>query len=96
MSIIYFVGLSLFLYNENLISTTKKSLQGSIHGQFLSVIPYKTGAPSKLTESVFVNLEGAMEPIPSLADRYDNPICRTGPPGYTGCGGIDSSESIPG
>jgi hypothetical protein len=30
-----------------------------------------------------------------MAGCYDNPICRTGPPGYIG-GEIDSSESIPG
>ncbi len=38
---------------------------------------------------------GAQESIPSLAGRYDNPLCRTGPPGYIGWP-IDSSESIPG
>jgi hypothetical protein len=34
----------------------------------------------------------------SLEVRYDNPICRTGRPGYTvtKAGGIDASESIPG
>jgi hypothetical protein len=31
---------------------------------------------------------GAQESIPSLVGRCDNPICRTGPPGYIG--GIDS------
>ncbi len=28
--------------------------------------------------------KGAQESIPSLAGREDNPICRTGPPGYIG------------
>jgi hypothetical protein len=36
------------------------------------------------TEAVFVNLSGAQESIPSPADRNDNPICVTGPPGYIG------------
>ncbi len=29
--------------------------------------------------------KGAQKSIPSLAGRYGNPICRTGPPGYIGC-----------
>ncbi len=42
---------------------------------------------------MFVNLLRSPGIDSSLADLYDNPICRTGPP----CnGGIDSSESIPG
>jgi hypothetical protein len=31
-------------------------------------------------EPEFVNLLGALESISSLTGRYDNPICRTGPP----------------
>ncbi len=42
-------------------------------------------------EPLFVDLLlEAQESIPSLAGRYDNHICRIGPPGYIG-----SSESIP-
>ncbi len=33
-------------------------------------------------EPVFVNLLGAPELIPSLAGRFDNPICHTGLPGW--------------
>ncbi len=29
-------------------------------------------------------IKGAKESISSLAARYDNPICRAGPPGYKG------------
>jgi hypothetical protein len=36
------------------------------------------------TETVFVYLLRALESIPSLAGRYDNPICRTGPQDYIG------------
>ncbi len=39
---------------------------------------------------VFVNLLGSPGIDPSMAGRYINPVCRTGPPG-----GVDSSESIP-
>jgi|688.fasta_scaffold467207_1 hypothetical protein len=44
----------------------------------LSVDTYLT------TELVFVDLLVAQESIPSMAGRYDNPICRTGPPCYIG------------
>jgi hypothetical protein len=44
-------------------------------------------------EPVLVDLLRSQEPIPTLACRYGNPICRTGPPGYIGWR-IDSSESI--
>jgi hypothetical protein len=35
--------------------------------------------------------------MPNLADRYDNPILRTCPPGYMHYAGkIDALESVPG
>ncbi len=37
---------------------------------------------SPTPEPVFVNLLGAQELIPSLAGRFDNPICHTGLPGW--------------
>ncbi len=43
--------------------------------------PIHTALPS---EPVFVSFYGAQESISSLAGRYDNLICRTGPPGYIG------------
>ncbi len=39
---------------------------------------------SSKKSSVFVKLLKTQESIPSLAGRYDNPILRTGPPGYIG------------
>jgi hypothetical protein len=46
-------------------------------------------------EPVFVNLLGAQGIDSQPAGRYDNLICRTGPPGYIGWR-IDSLDSIPG
>jgi hypothetical protein len=48
-------------------------------------------------EPVFVNLlrSPGIDSQPSGPVQVDNPICRTGPPGYIGWR-IDSSESIPG
>ncbi len=40
----------------------------------------------------FKTFSGAQKSIPSMAGRYDNPICCTGPPGYIGM----QAESVPG
>jgi hypothetical protein len=55
------------------------------------VLPGRENGP----EPVFVNLLGAQGIDSQPAGRYDNPICRTGPPGYVGWR-IDSLDSIPG
>jgi hypothetical protein len=39
------------------------------------------GGSSGLLSPYLYTVYGAQESIPSLADRYDNPIFRTGPPG---------------
>ena len=55
----------------------------------------KTSIHFLYPESVFVNLLGAQESIPSLAGRYDNPFLVPARRA-TESGGTDSSESIPG
>jgi hypothetical protein len=44
----------------------------------------RTSAPEEKTEPVFLNLLRSPGINSQPAGRYDNPICRTGPPGYIG------------